>query len=365
MERIDVRLKENSYPIFIGYNVLKRVVPFLKKYDLGNYSSIITTPKIFGLYRPLIHKTFSHLKRDLIIVADGERAKSYSWLLKVLKALIRADGLERKLCLVCLGGGVVGDLGGFAAAIYKRGISYLQIPTTLLGQIDAGIGGKTAIDMAQAKNIVGAFYQPQGVFIDPGFLTTLPLREIKQGICEAIKYGVIRDRDFFYFLKENHEAVRGLDERCMLRLISTCAGIKADIVSKDEKEKKGLRTVLNFGHTLAHALETAFFYKRISHGEAVAIGMRYASYLSWVLGTSTLNAARQITEILRLYSLPLHIKFNPQAVYKSLVYDKKFMGGKTRMVLLKSLGQVKVVEGISPKIIRKTLETFAAGKIDI
>ncbi|RLC33488.1 MAG: 3-dehydroquinate synthase, partial [Candidatus Nealsonbacteria bacterium] len=255
--------------------------------------------------------------------------------------------------IACLGGGTIGDLGGFAASIYKRGIPYIQIPTTLLAQIDSSIGGKTAIDLNIAKNILGSFYQPKAVFIDPIFLKTLPLPEIKQGLAEIIKYGVIKNKDFFFFLKKNYKKILKLDKACILKIINICAGMKAQIVSQDEKEKKGLRTILNFGHTLAHALESSLRYKKLSHGEAVSLGMLYAAQLSYHLGKCNKKCLEEILQMIKLFGLPYRISFDPLSLYKSLCYDKKFISGKIRMVLVKEIGRVKVVENINPNSVKK------------
>ena len=304
VKTIPLSLKDNPYRIFIGDAALGCLPAFVRQNNLGNHAVIITTSKLKALYTKLIRKTFSGIEYTIVTVVDGERAKSKEWLFKVLKHLIKSDRLGRRLFVVCLGGGVVGDLGGFAAAVYKRGIPYLQIPTTLLAQIDSSIGGKTAIDLEEAKNILGAFYQPKAVFTDPRFLRTLPVREIKQGMAEAIKYGVISDKVFFDFLEKQPARIKDLDSKVMLRIITTCAGIKAKIVACDEKETKGLRTILNFGHTFAHALESSFNYRKITHGDAVSLGMCYAARLSQALGKCEQAQVSKLISLLRLYSLP-------------------------------------------------------------
>lgn len=357
MKVIPVKLKQNPYTIYIDYNLTKKIPFYIKRLNLGNFGLVITSFQIYSLYKKMIANTFGDKKRYKIIkVIDGERAKSKKWLFKVIEEIIKTDSWDKKLFIVCLGGGVVGDLGGFVASIYKRGIPYIQIPTTFLSQIDSSIGGKTAIDLTAAKNILGSFYQPKAVFIDPIFLTTLSSREIKQGIAEAIKYGLIKNRDFFNFLKNNHKKIIRLDPFCILKIISVSATIKAKIVEEDEKEEKGLRTILNFGHTFAHALESSLKYRKISHGEAVALGMSYAAALSFLLKKCDKKTFKEVLGIIRLFLLPTRIKFNPLTLYKSLSYDKKFISGKIRMVLLKKIGQVEVTEGISPQKIKKALK---------
>ena len=359
MKTIQVKLKENPYPIYLEYNSVKKIPVYIKKLNPGNFGIVVTSNKIYSLYKKLINTTFNSRNYKVVKVVDGEKAKSKKWLFHITDEILKADKLNRKVFVVCLGGGTIGDLGGFAAAIYKRGTPYIQVPTTLLSQIDASIGGKTAIDLKEAKNILGAFHQPKAVFIDPTFLSTLPSQELKQGIAEAIKYGVIKDKKFFVFLKDKYKKIKALDPSCIMKLIWICAGIKTKIVAQDEKENKGLRTILNFGHTFAHALESTMQYTKVSHGQAVALGMVYAAHLSLTLGKCSKREVKEITEIIKLFSLPARLKFSPKALYQSLIYDKKFISGKIRMVLVRKVGQVQVVEGISPKKIKKTLDFFS------
>jgi 3-dehydroquinate synthase len=365
MRVINVGLKENSYRIYVGKKALEHIPSFVRTNGLGNYAVIVTTPTVYALHKKALGQAFSGIKHAIVRVAEGEEAKSKKWLLRLLREIVRLDSLKRRLFIVCFGGGAVGDLGGFLAAIYKRGIPYIQLPTTLLAQIDSSIGGKTAIDLNEAKNILGAFYQPRAVFIYPPFLKTLPSAQIKQGLAEVIKYGAIKDRNFFYFLKDNQARIQNLDSSCLEKVIATCAGIKAHIVALDEKESKGLRTILNFGHTFGHALESSLRYKKISHGEAISVGMRYAAYLSFCLGRCTKKEAGEITSILTAFSLPTTVRFNPLTIYKSLSYDKKFISGSIRMVLLRRIGRVEVENAISPRVIKKTLRRFAGPFVDI
>ena len=359
MKIISVKLENSPYKIYLGYNALKEIPSILKKLKPGNFGLVITSAKILNLHKKKIKSVFGGKNYKIITVVDGEGVKSKKWLFRVIQEAVKADTLNRKIFIICLGGGTIGDLGGFAASIYKRGVPYIQIPTTLLAQIDSSIGGKTAIDLKEAKNILGTFYQPKAVIIDPAFLLTLPTREVKQGLAEAIKYGIIKDKDFFYFLKKNYQKIIKLNSAAILKLISVCAEIKAKIVSKDEKENKGLRTILNFGHTMAHALESSLQYKKLSHGEAVSLGMLYAAQLSRILGKCPQNELKQVTAIIKLFALPAKISFDPLTLYESLMYDKKFITGKIRMVLLRKIGQVEVVEDISSQTIKKTLNFFA------
>ncbi len=359
MKTISVKLKKNPYSISIGDNLLDKAPALIKKLKLGNFGLVLTSPKILRLHKKRIRKVFGNKSYQLFAVADGEKAKTKVWLTKVIEALVKADSLSRKVFIICLGGGTIGDLGGFVASIYKRGIPYIQIPTTLLAQIDSSIGGKTAIDLKEAKNILGAFYQPRAVFIDPTLLKTLSAREVKQGLAEAIKYGIIKDKELFSFLNQNAAKILKFNSHTILKLISTCVGIKAKIVAADEQEKKGLRTILNFGHTLAHALESSLNYKQLSHGEAVALGMVYAGLLSETLGKCSQKSVDAVKGILKRFGLPTQISYNPLTLYKSMVYDKKFTQGKIRMVILRKIGKVEVIPKISPQNIKKTLKIFA------
>ena len=363
MKVIKVGLKNTPYKIYIDYKLTKSIPKYIKHLKLGNFGLIITSNKVYSLYKKQITNIFKAKNYRVLRVPDGEIAKSKECFLKVIAEVTKADSLDKKLFIICLGGGTVGDLGGFLASIYKRGIPYIHIPTTLLSQIDSSIGGKTGIDLKIAKNILGAFYQPKAVFIDPGFLTTLPVPELKQGIAEAIKYGVIKNRDLFDFLKKNYAKALKLERTSIMHIICTCVKIKAKIVTDDEKETRGLRTILNFGHTFAHALEASLKYKKISHGEAVSLGMAYAGMLSLYLKKCSLRDYLRLIELLKLFSLPVRVEFDPQALYKSLAYDKKFTKGKIRMVLLERIGKVGVLDGLSPQIVRKTLRLFAGDKL--
>lgn len=360
MQIISVKVSKNPYNIYVGSNLFKKVPAYIKELQLGNYGIIIISEKVYSIYKKQIDTVFQKSFYKIIPIADGESAKSQKLAFQLLNKILLCDGIGKKIFLVCIGGGTIGDLGGFIASIYKRGISFVQIPTTLLAQIDASIGGKTAINLPTAKNIIGTFYQPKAVFIDSCFLQTLQKKEILEGVAEAIKYAVITDQKFFYFLKTNYRKVIQLESSSINRLIVTCVAIKAKIVEKDETETKGIRTILNFGHTLAHALETSLRYQKISHGYAVALGMIYAGYLSYSLNQCTKEIPCQLFEIIRLYGFPTTISCNSQKLFHVLMYDKKFISGNIRMVLVKRIGIVTVVDNISSQKIIMTLQLFKA-----
>lgn len=360
MKKIEVCLKENSYSIIIKRNLKNNLAAYLKRIKLGNFGFILASQKIYNLYRPLIEKNFSRSEFKVIVCADGEKVKSKEWFFKVLNQMLDTGLNRKKPYLVCLGGGTIGDLGGFIASVYRRGINYVQVPTTLIGQIDSSIGGKTAIDLPQAKNIIGTFYQPKAVLIDPSFLDTLPDKDLKEGLAEAIKYGLIKDKKIFFLLKDNNQKILAKSPVLLNNLIYACAKIKADIVSRDEKEKKGLRTILNFGHTFAHGLETASGYKKVSHGKAVGIGMLYAACLSEHLKKTGPDTARKIAFLLKLFGFSLKVKFNSQEVLKAINYDKKFTQGRIRMVLIERIGKVSVSNRINQADLKKTVKKMNA-----
>jgi len=356
MKKINLKLKKNPYAILIEPGLKTKFLSCLEKYSLGNFGFVITSRKVYKLYQKLIQKNFKSKDFKVIVAPNGEKAKSKYWLFAIIKEILKFDRADKEPFIVCLGGGTIGDLGGFAASIYKRGIPYTQIPTTLIGQIDSSIGGKTAIDLSEAKNILGSFYQPKAVLIDPTFLKTLSKKDFREGLAEAIKYGVIKDEELFYLIKNNPKKIIGLDPSLINKIIYKSAQIKANIVREDEKEKKGIRTILNFGHTFAHGIEAASKYQKISHGKAVGIGMLYAAHLSYQLNYCRKKEVEQIKAVLKLYNLPVKAEFDSQKVLAAIDYDKKFISGKIRMVLLRKIGKVMVSTKITAKNLKKAFK---------
>jgi 3-dehydroquinate synthase len=350
----------NPYKIYIDEKIACRLNSYLTKLNLGNIALIVTSRSVHRIYSQQIVKSFGKIAVKFVILPDGEGAKNEQNLFKIAKEALKADGWGKKLFFVALGGGTIGDVTGFAAAIYKRGTSYINIPTTFLAQIDSSIGGKTAIDLKEAKNILGAFHQPSAVFIDTGFLKTLRAREIAQGSAEAIKYGVIYDKKLFDFLGKNHRKVAALERNTILRIIAACVEIKASIVSRDPLEKKGLRTILNFGHTFGHALETSLRYRSFSHGEAIAIGMIYAANLSVIMGRCSRNDLSKIIHIIKKFSLPITVNMGNTDFRNTMKHDKKFTAGKTRMVLLKAIGKVEICNDIPDTQLCQAFDIFGA-----
>ncbi len=357
--RIKVNLKHSPYTITIAKGISKIIPAYIKRTDMGNFSVIITTKKVYSLYRKHIQRMFIKIPNTIIRLPDTEKSKSKTWLFHILKEMAKEDNIRRRMFVCCIGGGVTGDVGALSASLYKRGIPYIQVPTTLLAQVDSSIGGKTAIDLFGIKNIIGTFYHPKAVFIDTLFLETLPKKELKQGISEAIKYGIIKDKNIFISMQKNYNKIFNLDNDYMEKIVYKCASIKARIISIDEKEDKGIRTLLNFGHTTAHALEAALKFTKISHGEAVALGMIQAAYLSKYMNLCSPEDVGNIKSIIKLYGLPLKTSFNIKSLMNYLEHDKKFTKGKIRMVLISEIGKALVKNNIPKRIIKESMQHIA------
>ncbi|HSV43832.1 MAG TPA: 3-dehydroquinate synthase, partial [Candidatus Bathyarchaeia archaeon] len=293
--------------------------------------------------------------------ASGEASKSAETAFEVIRQMAEKQA-ARDIFVVALGGGVVGDLAGFVAAVYKRGVPYVQVPTTLLAQIDSAIGGKVAIDLPFGKNLVGAFYHPRVVFTDVGVLSSLDRRQIQAGLAEAVKYGVICDKNLFELIENNVEALLGLDQKCLTEVVDQCSRIKASIVARDEREEKGMRTILNFGHTVGHAIETAAQYADYNHGEAIVLGMRIAAEMSLQLKLAGQEDVDRLNVLLSRIGLPKTVQHvEMSAILDSMKHDKKFKGGKNRFVLMTGIGRVKVVEDVDVAVIRDALKKHMSG----
>lgn len=360
MNTVKVVLKENSYDIVIGAGLLKKVGGILKSLKLGEDAVIVTNSLIWKSHGKTISTSLKKSGFNIhpIFVPDSEESKSAEIALSLIKKISRLD-VQKKIFVVAFGGGVVGDLAGLVAAIYKRGIPYVQVPTTLLAQIDSAIGGKTAIDLSVGKNLVGAFYQPKLVLSDTAVLKTLALRQIRSGLAEAVKYGVIKDKKLFAFLRQNCFAILALQPFALSEVVRRCSQIKADVVKADEKETKNIRTILNFGHTVGHAIEAASGFKVYAHGEAIALGMRVVARISGDSGLCSEKDERALNELLTLIGLPQKIKkVSLKKILTCMAHDKKFQAGKNRFVLMTSIGRVKVVENIPSEVIRKAIQAY-------
>jgi len=359
-------LRTISTDIHIGKITPAGLQKVVRQYALGNYAVIVTNPKINALYHRWIRDTFSSVPHAIMQVPDAEQAKSFTWLQKIIETIARQDApVQRKVFLVCFGGGVVGDVAGCAASLYRRGIPYIQVPTTLLAQIDSSVGGKVAVNIPQGKNLVGSFYHPACVLTDSLFLKTLQNAQLQEGLSEALKYGLISDRALFSLLcsRPRQAQIFRRDPAILREIIIRCLRIKSSLVSKDEQEKKGLRTFLNFGHTIAHALEGCFSYQTLSHGKAVSLGMVAAAYISSRKGLCSSALVEKIEKTAAALGLPVRYLLGKKraAIMRHLFYDKKFTTGTIRMVLIKNVGDVAVVEGIDPVLVQESLQ-YVEGK---
>ena len=341
MQTVKVDLKDRTYNIHIGNGLLNKTGDLISSLPFRKNIAIITNTTIAPLYLKKV-KT-SLLKADFkvheIILPDGEDYKTLNTISDIYNKLINMD-FDRNSAIIALGGGVVGDMSGFAAATFYRGVPYIQIPTTLLSQVDSSVGGKTGVNLIDGKNLVGAFYQPQAVIIDPKVLKTLKNSELKAGLAEVIKYGVILNPDFFKFLETNIDKALSLDNETIIRIIKTCCSIKADITTQDEKEK-GIRSFLNFGHTIGHAVETLTCYNTYIHGEAVSIGMAAIARISVLLGLTSKENANRLIELLKKSGLPTELPIFPLKDYVDVMLkDKKRVDAGIKIVLMKQIGEV-------------------------
>src|SRR3989344_2598827 len=351
MKTVLVNLKDNPYKIIIGHGILPQLGAALKSLKMGRDAVIITQPVIRRWHGPALAAglTRNGFTVKFFEVPDGEKSKSTKVAMQLLEKIARYD-TQKDIFIIALGGGVVGDLAGFVAAIYKRAIPYVQVPTTLLAQVDSAIGGKTAVDLPVGKNLVGVIYQPKIVWSDVGTLKTLPDRAYRNGFAEIIKYGVIRDRKLFNYVGRNSAQLLSRKSVALTKVVVRCSQIKAEIVKADEKETKGIRTILNFGHTAGHALEAASGY-RFFHGEAVAWGMVVAAEVSQRMGLlhkKDFTALRRVlTDFGLLEKNPSHTKMiNLSGILKHMQHDKKFIAGRNRFVLATKIGAVQVMEGV-------------------
>lgn len=361
MKKIRVSLGERSYDIHVGSQLLSLAGAIIRKLGIGKDALVISNGTVAGLHYKKIESSLrkSGISSKLEIVPDSETAKSQKTLMLLLNR-IGAYDKNRTLFLVCLGGGVVGDLAGFAASIYKRGVPYIQIPTTLLAQVDSAIGGKVAIDLPAAKNLIGAFYQPKVVLSDTLALKSLHLRQIRSGLAECIKYGVISDRHLFEYIENNHRRITALESSAIEHIVISSSRIKARIVAEDEFDRTGKRAILNYGHTIGHAIEAASCYSnKYNHGEAIAVGMVIAAHISSKLGFLKDNDRARIESLVRSCGLPAVIKgIKLSSIYNAHLHDKKFIHGKNRFVLPTGIGSVRIVEGVPDQVIISSIKDY-------
>lgn len=356
MEMVRVELGERSYPIEIGSGILRDLGECMKRYDLSRKISVITNPTISNLYGQNILEGLKRAGFEPFIttIPDGEEYKSLLWISHLYDELLTYR-IDRRSAVAALGGGVIGDMAGFVASTYMRGIPYVQVPTTLLAQVDSSVGGKTGVNHILGKNMIGTFYQPSLVWIDIKTLETLPERELKAGIAEVIKYGVITDSELFGYLEENIEKVLRLEENALTHIIKRSCEIKADVVTRDEKEE-GLRAVLNFGHTIGHAIETLTNYTTYKHGEAVAIGMIYEARVACSMGLCDKDVVRRISELIMRAGLPAEMpEIAHEKILEVMQIDKKVKEGGIRIVLPEEIGKASLRQ-IDNSIIKAALK---------
>lgn len=347
MQKMNVSLGERSYPIHIAAGLFSDSVSY---WPLTAHHSVmvVTNETIAPLYLQTVLQQLTHLGiyADHVILPDGEQYKSLAVLDTVFTALLKKPH-GRDTTLIALGGGVIGDLTGFAAASYQRGVRFIQLPTTLLSQVDSSVGGKTAVNHPLGKNMIGAFHQPASVIIDLDCLKTLPVRELSSGLAEVIKYGVILDHAFFRWLEENIEALLGLQPEALAYCIRRCCELKAEVVAADEREI-GQRALLNLGHTFGHAIEAHMGYGNWLHGEAVAAGMVMAARCAELLGTFERVDSDRLIVLLRRAGLPVAgpQQMKPDDYLPHMLRDKKVLAGELRLVLPLAIGKAEVRSGI-------------------
>ncbi len=359
METIRVNLGDRSYDITIRTGGLSTIGEWAARFSLGNRLLLVTdehTEALFGETAVQSLKQIGFLP-TMVTVPAGEASKSLAMADRIYEQAIRA-GLDRGSAILALGGGVVGDLAGFAAATYLRGVPFLQVPTTLLAQVDSSVGGKVAVDHALGKNLIGAFYQPRGVLIDPQVLISLPEREFASGMAEVIKYGLIFDADFLAELRTDALAVLGRDPQQMERIVARCCRLKAAVVERDEQDV-GDRMLLNFGHTAGHAIETAGGFERFTHGEGVALGMLAATRLSELTGMIPPGTVAEVRSLLETYGLPVHCGgLRANELIRRMETDKKREAGMLRWVLLEETGRAVIRKDVSLEFVDEALQVI-------
>lgn len=342
MQKVEVDLGDRRYPIYIGLDLLGDA-SLLSPHLRSKQVCVVTNSTVAPLYLARLESSLAGYQVDVVELPDGEQFKTLATVNSIYDVLLSAPH-HRTTTLIALGGGVVGDMCGFAAATYQRGVNFIQIPTTLLAQVDSSVGGKTGVNHPRGKNMIGAFHQPQAVIVDTAVLRSLPEREFAAGIAEVVKYGLIADAGFFAWLESNMDALLARDDEVLSRAIERSCAIKADVVAQDERES-GVRAWLNLGHTFGHAIEAAQGYGSWLHGEAVAAGMMMALDLSVRLGWLEPEARERLSRLLEQANLPVRAPAIPVDRFLSLMSaDKKVLDGKIRLVLLKGVGSAVITD---------------------
>ena len=357
MHILNVDLAARSYPIYIGSGLLSRP-ELLHPYIPGQQVMLISNETVAPLYLERAQAALQGFQHAAVILPDGERYKTLDVLSRVFDALLK-HRFDRNCTLIALGGGVIGDMTGFAAACYQRGVHFIQLPTTLLAQVDSSVGGKTGVNHPLGKNMIGAFYQPRCVLADTDTLDTLPDRQLSAGLAEVVKYGLIRDLPFLAWLEDHMEALLQRNPTALAYAIQRSCANKAEIVAIDERES-GIRAFLNLGHTFGHAIETGTGYGAWLHGEAVAVGIAMAAELSARLGWLKQSQVGRVITLLRRARLPVKppATLNGEDFLRLMAVDKKVRNGRLRFILLKALGEAVIADDFDPELLRATLDTF-------
>ncbi len=354
MAILNLELGERSYPIYIDSGLISKT-DLLSTHIRAKRVCIVTNDIVAPLYLDSLKAKLADFTVDEVILPDGEAEKNLANFEVIMSHLLKNEH-GRDTTLIALGGGVIGDITGFAAACYQRGIDFIQIPTTLLSQVDSSVGGKTAVNHPLGKNMVGAFYQPKAVFIDIDSLKTLPMREFNAGMAEVIKYGILGDEAFFIWLEDNISAIKAGDEDVLAQMIEKCCQCKADIVASDEKES-GVRALLNLGHTFGHAIEAEQGYGKWLHGEAVATGMVLAAKLAVAMNLLEVSELRRIEGIIAAFDLPI---IAPQDMgfaefIRHMRRDKKNIAGKLRFIIPTAIGQSEIRDDVTQDTLQEIL----------
>ncbi|MGR9051181.1 MAG: 3-dehydroquinate synthase [Gammaproteobacteria bacterium] len=357
MKTIQVDLGIRSYPIYIGSGLLGNKAILLNHIP-SKQVVIVSNETVAPLYADVVYKALEGKSVEKLVLPDGEQYKTLEHLTRIFDLLLKLK-FGRNACLIALGGGVIGDMGGFAAACYQRGIPFIQIPTTLLAQVDSSVGGKTGVNHPLGKNMIGAFYQPQCVIADMDVLSTLDSRQLSAGMAEVIKYGLIRDADFFVWLERNIGALMNRDREALAYAVERSCVNKAEVVAEDEREA-GVRATLNLGHTFGHAIETGMGYGQYLHGEAVAIGICQAADLSRRLGWLGVKDVERVEKLFMQAGLPIKppADMGVERFLELMAVDKKNVDGFIRLILLKDIGEASLPISVEKELLEETLKCY-------
>jgi len=357
MKTLQVSLGDRSYPIYIGQDLLSQP-ELLTQHIKGNEVLVVSNTTVAPLYLQQVLDLLTDFRCESVILPDGEEFKTLEVMNQIFDSLLKSR-FSRRVTLIALGGGVIGDMTGFAASCYQRGVPFIQIPTTLLSQVDSSVGGKTAVNHALGKNMIGAFYQPQCVIADTQTLNTLDDNQLSSGLAEVIKYGLINDPEFFNWLEDNISGLRQRDQALLAEAIERSCQDKADVVAQDELEQ-GVRALLNLGHTFGHAIETGMGYGNFLHGEGVAVGMVMAADLSQRMGWISLADVERVKKLILAAGLPITVPAGMTAdrFMALMSVDKKVQDGQIRLVLLTGIGQAVMSDDYSAQKLAETLAEF-------